>query len=310
VTNYRVSASIRNKHGKELRSIRTLWQGDAADPKQAIVSAHQALGPLLKGEPMADTIVLHIHDPKGSITTTTEYAEDFLICPGASIGKTGLMDANADHGLSEEQIEAAKKALESTAVATVLPDAAEQARQFHEAMKPFLPDADAADLVFPGISGGEVEGAVIYVDENGDLCRRRKSAPLVQGTMRKTFESPEHQTMIHDLRSSDAIRDPVRTIGEGLADLQANNAQPRTIRVSPEIFSSLVDGTLVRKDPANPNGFGRFHGVHIEVGRELHPDQIQYILPSVRSHTPRRSGGHIFDKLAREIMRGNINPFI
>lgn len=115
MTIYRVGASIRDARHKEVRNLRTLWNGDAADPRQAIVSAHAALGPILKDEPRADTIVLHIHDPKGGVTTTTEYAEDFLIGKGASLG-TALLDEHSDHGLSAEETADAKRALEAKAL--------------------------------------------------------------------------------------------------------------------------------------------------------------------------------------------------
>ncbi len=121
---HRVNANVLDKHRRELARKHPLWTGDVETAKQAIGAAHALLGPIFEGEPRADSIVLHITDEKGGTLTSTEYAEDWRIGRGASLGSNLLADG-ADHGLTPEEVDAAQRALAKRAVAA-MPSVAEK----------------------------------------------------------------------------------------------------------------------------------------------------------------------------------------
>lgn len=120
---YKINASIRDKQSREIAYRTPLWVGEAPDPKTAIVSAHEPLTPIVKGEPRADTVVLHVTGPDGSRMTATEYAEDFTIGYGASsIGSTGLLHDQIDVSLTDEQREQAEAYQKGRALDALMQD--------------------------------------------------------------------------------------------------------------------------------------------------------------------------------------------
>lgn len=121
---HKVNANVLDKNRRELARKHPLWTGDVDSAKQAIGAAHALLGPIFEGEPRADSIVLHITDAKGGVLTSTEYAEDWRIGRGASLGSNLLSDG-ADHGLTPEEVDAAKQALTKSAI-QAMPSVAEK----------------------------------------------------------------------------------------------------------------------------------------------------------------------------------------
>lgn len=120
---YTVNAVLRNKAGKELGHRTPLVKTEQPELKGAIKAAHLALGPIVPKTAGLDSIVLHIKDEKGGVTTTTEYAEDFTIGYGASaIGGSGLLTDAIDFDLTVEQKAAAQDLIRQRAIDALKPE--------------------------------------------------------------------------------------------------------------------------------------------------------------------------------------------
>lgn len=133
---HQVNANVLDKSRRELARKHPLWKGDVESAKQAIEAAHKLLGPIFEGEPRADSIVLHILPEKGGAIMSTEYAEDWRIGKGASLGDS-LLAQNADHGLTPEEVDAAQKALTQRAVAA-MPSIAKKVVEAKDPLRDFF----------------------------------------------------------------------------------------------------------------------------------------------------------------------------
>ncbi len=161
MTHYAVNVSLRNKAGKEHGRRAPLWQGDAADVRDALKAATELLLPLVTAE--VDAIVLTAVDSKGGRTTATEYAEDITGAKGMSLGSS-LLDANADHGLSPAELQRAQHELDMRALKAMPLDYGDQGLNASERMGlPKDPHGETI-TIHPGFAGPAQGPDVFGVD--------------------------------------------------------------------------------------------------------------------------------------------------
>ena len=85
MTTYIIGADLRNAKGRNIKSLPCVWRGEATDPKDAMAQAHESIARHCRANQDIDRISIAIKGIEdGSLVTTTEFAEDFTIGPGAS----------------------------------------------------------------------------------------------------------------------------------------------------------------------------------------------------------------------------------
>lgn len=260
-----VNANVLDKSRKEIARKHPLWKGDVENAKQAIGAAHALLGPIFEGEQRADSIVLHILPEKGGAIMSTEYAEDWRIGRGASLGDS-LLAQNADHGLTEEEVTAAQEALTKRAVAampSIAKKVAEKADPLREFFGGTLPSERKSEEELSEESVSVVMGGDVLAESAQDVFKRVMQNELDE----------HHGRKFRDVVKRVADKQDEKLRAAGVAPVVAGLSSPRQ-QARDFSLSDLIDAAeqIKRAVGANPVEVVMGRDAYDSLQKQLSPD--------------------------------------